>query len=707
MEAETLFSNGIEEVVEEEVQEEESNLVATGTLDDNNANELCELCGKLVHCECPKVSLEDDDDDHGVESDNTNEVRPSARTHQRTGKPLTRKRKRNPNEWKGEKRKQLRQSGQSYVTVRGELQPEKSLQKCKVDHLKCRFKCSQKISDERRTCIHQQHWSLCDQEKRHFYIATTTRKDKVRSRRAENPNRKKQSYSYYFTIDGTDTRICKEFYLKTLDIDEKRIINSHCSKNESGIPMPYRRGKKQHNKFVKAKDFIRKHIESIPKVESHYCRRDTKKEYFSGDLNLQILYEEYTKKCLEGDQQPAKEHMYRTIFNHEYNIEFHQPKKDRCDTCEIFKMNRNPSEEEALMNAAHLTSKSKTREERAKDRLDKTACVICFDMQNVFSLPRGNVSNFFYKRKLNVYHLTGHCSLMKQAYGVLWPETLSGRSGNDIASGLVVILEKVLADHPAVTDLILWSDSCVPQNRNKIMTTAIKLFMHDHPSVKTITQKFCEPGHSEVQEVDNLHSQIETALGNGEIYSPLGLVRILKRCPRNKPLKLQQLRKEDMKDFQSIADKFKFDVIPFTKVKTLQYSALEPMNIKYKTSFSSNDWSEENLQQKLNKTEKLRNKQKNHLDQQNNLFSVPCSIAKVENLSVEKMKDLSSMLAFMPPQDKAYMELLCKKSASKVMSKKSSLDHINQEVGETSTETIELANENTKLARNRRAKIQK
>ena len=104
------------------------------------------------------------------------------------------------------------------------------------------------------------------------------------------------------------------------------------------------------------------------------------------------------KKYLEAGQQPAKEHMYRTIFNHKYNIEFHQPKKDRCDTCEVFKMNRNPSEEEAIMNAAHLTSKGKTREERAKDRLYKAASVICFDMQNVFSLPKGNVSNFLQEK---------------------------------------------------------------------------------------------------------------------------------------------------------------------------------------------------------------------------------------------------------------------------------------------------------------------
>ena len=33
--------------------------------------------------------------------------------------------------------------------------------------------------------------------------------------------------------------------------------------------------------------------------------------------------------------------------------------------------------------------------------------------------------------------------------------------------------------------------------------------MKHHPEVLSIMHKFCEPGHSTIQEVDNLHSQIE------------------------------------------------------------------------------------------------------------------------------------------------------------------------------------------------------
>lgn len=32
--------------------------------------------------------------------------------------------------------------------------------------------------------------------------------------------------------------------------------------------------------------------------------------------------------------------------------------------------------------------------------------IICYDLQSVFSLPKGNASAFYYKRKLSMYNLT-------------------------------------------------------------------------------------------------------------------------------------------------------------------------------------------------------------------------------------------------------------------------------------------------------------
>jgi len=135
-------------------------------------------------------------------------------------------------------------------------------------------------------------------------------------------------------------------------------------------------------------------------------------------------------------------------------------------------------------------------------------------------------------------------------------------------------LENIIKNNPSVTEMTLWSDSCTPQNRNQIMAAALMLFIQHNPSVTLVTQKFCKPGHSGIQEVDNLHSQIEKVVANCEIYSPLGLVRILCKTPRKKPLKLTQLRMNDIRDYCSEANRLRFHGIPFTKVKAIQYSCV-------------------------------------------------------------------------------------------------------------------------------------
>ena len=69
----------------------------------------------------------------------------------------------------------------------------------------------------------------------------------------------------------------------------------------------------------------------------------------------------------------------------------------------------------------------------------------------------------------------------KQRYCSVWLESTSGRSGNDLASAFVTILKSVVNEHPDVSEITTWSDSCVPQNRNCIMSVALLKFMDDNP----------------------------------------------------------------------------------------------------------------------------------------------------------------------------------------------------------------------------------
>ncbi|CAG4943960.1 unnamed protein product [Parnassius apollo] len=99
-------------------------------------------------------------------------------------------------------------------------------------------------------------------------------------------------------IDGIIIRVCKKFFMHTLDIGHS-FITTLCKKTtSSGIVLEDLRGK--HDKKGKllalpdfVKDGVREHIKSYPTKESHYCRASSIKQYFDGDLNLCMMYRQY------------------------------------------------------------------------------------------------------------------------------------------------------------------------------------------------------------------------------------------------------------------------------------------------------------------------------------------------------------------------------------------------------------------------------
>ena len=211
------------------------------------------------------------------------------------------------------------------------------------------------------------------------------------------------------------------------------------------------------------------------------------------------MYDLYKEKCSKENINPEKYHYYHRIFTTEFNLGFHIPKKDKCDTCEEHKTSEDATTSEY---EDHIKDKSETKSERDKDSKENTP-VVCFDLENVISCPRADVSNFFYKRKINTYNLTAPFSLYKKGYNAVWTEVDDGRGGNEIASALIAILNDIVKEYPTLEKLCLWSNSCVPQNKN-YMVTALKIFLYQHLNLKQIEHKFCTPGHSNIQEVSTV-----------------------------------------------------------------------------------------------------------------------------------------------------------------------------------------------------------
>ncbi|XP_059173666.1 uncharacterized protein LOC131954152 [Physella acuta] len=404
-----------------------------------------------------------------------------------------RKRTKDPQAWKCYINKRKRQAGEEYHNRNKTVRRRRELKNTK-DCTACKFKCSTFFSEDQRALIFAHFWSLPDERKSHFYSENTTRILKKTKRTTVEDSRRQYSFSYFFYKDGSAIRVCKPFFLNTLDISQRRISYFYDHfQTATNTPAARKQGKHVKKRIPdNVREGIREHIRSVPCVDSHYCRAKTNRKYFESELSASRLYELYTTFCQEKGYEAGKKHLYTNIFATEFNISFHHRKKDRCEKCEIFKTKTSEgtfSDEEQSRHFKHIELKEDAREERKRDRESRVP-VLSFDLQKVITLPKAEVSNFYYLRKLSSYNMTAHLSVDKSTYCCVWTEGQSGRSGNDMASAIIKILESVLEKHPQIKNLILWSDSCVPQNRNRIMTEKKKDLKKMMPYMPEIDRKF-------------------------------------------------------------------------------------------------------------------------------------------------------------------------------------------------------------------------
>lgn len=60
---------------------------------------------------------------------------------------------------------------------------------------------------------------------------------------------------------------------------------------------------------------VKEHINSIPRIESHYLRAQSTREFIEGGKTLAQLYRDYKALSEDINKSFLKESMYRHIFN--------------------------------------------------------------------------------------------------------------------------------------------------------------------------------------------------------------------------------------------------------------------------------------------------------------------------------------------------------------------------------------------------------
>ena len=352
--------------------------------------------------------------------------------------------------------------------------------------------------------------------------------------------------------------VCKRYFQATLAVGHAYIQHAlehsahgtFCGKDSRGKRVPA-------NKTPEAdRQRVRKHIESFPAVESHYCRKNTGMRYLDSALNVNRMHRIYVDEYDTAGVTPVSCSLYRDIFNKEYNLSFHRPKKDQCLLCSVYFEEKKAgplAAEKEEEYQKHIQRKQESRTEKANDKKEATEkdslYEATFDMESVLPTPYDPTGQTFYKRKLSVYNLSVFSLANKSAACYIWTEVEGQRGSNEIGTCLYKHLESL---PKSVHHVVLFSDTCTGQNRNKYVTTALRHAVQNIFNIETIDQKFLERGHSHM-ECDTMHAAIERAKKGVKIHHPYQWLTVCQCARGSDPFTVVLLEHEAFFDFKDVA----------------------------------------------------------------------------------------------------------------------------------------------------------
>lgn len=212
--------------------------------------------------------------------------------------------------------------------------------KC-VNNKKSNMNCAKKINVARQEHIFNTYHNEMLWTQKTMFIRGHVKQQSVKTRKSASfpivalKNRKFNLVYSLTDIHGYQQTVCRNFFLECLQISKNRVLDAVKSE-EKNPSASEKRGKGASRNKTKEmdKDGVRQFIDSIPKYESHYGRSDSEKKYLHHSLNMSKLYSEYKESREMTNQTFVSNHIFREIFNTEYNLSFKRRHTDTCKTCD-------------------------------------------------------------------------------------------------------------------------------------------------------------------------------------------------------------------------------------------------------------------------------------------------------------------------------------------------------------------------------------
>lgn len=436
---------------------------------------------------------------------------------------LSKKRQRNPDEWKRNKAAKLRQSGQEYLSQTGKLMKKKEIKKGVLCKEQCRLKCSVKFNiEDRETCL-KRFYSLDKNAKNSLLFKSMSIQPVARHRHRSNTKPSKNyTFKYMMTHNKQIVAVCKDAFCSLYQIGRKKVEKIQSSlKLGQSVPSPDKQGHHRNRPHKISNEVINcivHHIKQFPAENSHYSRnKNANKKYLSPLLNVNKLHELYKEQCRAqnlDDKYIVKVSFYRHIFETKFNYSFGYPKSDTCSVCDA---GENSLEHKENWKFAYESQKI----DRQLPSHSKKICYITMDLQQTMPLPKLSTSKAFYLRQMWLYNFGIHCikNSGPKSYFFTWTENIANRGSNEVASCLFRFCKLLKEENPEIDHLIIWSDSCAGQNKN-FFITCLYQFLILNNMFKVIEHKFPEVGHSYLDS-DRDFGRIEKVLRKHQnIYTP-------------------------------------------------------------------------------------------------------------------------------------------------------------------------------------------
>ncbi|CAH2092428.1 unnamed protein product [Euphydryas editha] len=462
--------------------------------------------------------------------------------------------------------------------------------------------------EDQRQQILQEYWSLGEIEKQWLFLANAIqlvvplhRYVKVDSHGNFAPKRENNN-AFYLTVSGVKIRVCKTFFKNTLAINNRPIETAIKKKNKNTNIATMKDERGCHGKHPRLDENItngvKAFIRAIPKIESHYIRANSKRHYIDGSKTISDLHRDYVEKCKIENVPFASYVTFYRIFTQDFNISFFVPKKDLCDICEAFK---NSTEEEKASEKNtyenHIKEKQLSRIEKEKDKNNKDIFVAVYDLQAVFQCPKGDISVFYYKSKLNVLNLTIYNIRTNEVESYVWDESNANRGVNEIGTCIFNYLNAI-SETAEDLDVVFYSDNCAGQQKNKFMISMYLYAVQNLPNLRSVTHKFLIKGHTQ-NEGDSAHSQIEREvkrqLRSGPMYTPDAFIGAIKAArKKSTPIHVNEMCYEDFIDWKNVCSQMNFallkdemgDNVKLTEIKVIRVQKDEPCAIWFKNSYA-------------------------------------------------------------------------------------------------------------------------